>query len=1024
MQGGAIGAVLHRAAESQPRRTRSPTTSTPGTGPRRRSPRRGAIARCTSPATRAATYMRGAAAERARAEHRTRPIVHYTPNETISGVEFQLRTGNRQRAAGGRHVLEHPVAAHRCVRSSASSMPARRRTSVRPGLTLVIVREDLLGQARVRDPVGVQLQGGGRRGLAAEHAADVRLVRGRAGVQMAEEKRRRCRDGRAQPRQGAARCTRRSTAPRSTEPVAQDARSWMNVTFTLRKPELDAAFLEQAAAAGLHNLKGHRLSGGMRASLYNAMPIDGCRGADRLHARIRAQARMKTHGKVRERMVELQAQVAPRPARRARRGRGTAHCPAGAADLGEHPRAHRRDRCADSRAAQRARTLRATGRHLEVGEPARRSISTARSARRRSCARRSSAIDGPLRDEEIARLFREIMSACLAQQEPLKVAFLGPEGTFTQAAVLKHFGSSVRALPLPAIDEVFHEVEGGIADFGVVPIENSSEGTVNHTLDMFLASALKICGEVELRIHHHLMGRMSALADVQARVRARPGARRSAAAGWTSSCPTSSVSPCRAMPRARGARATSAARRRSRAGPRPRSTGSTLLADEIEDRPDNTTRFLVVGRKLFSPSGADRTTLLVSASDTDDAGALFRLLEPFAEHRINMTRIESRPSRKRKWDYVFFIDVEGHVSDPPLAKALASLEKRASLVQDAGLLSAGRALMAHVPTRPSRQRIDARRPRARRRDGHGAGRQVHLAPRAPAVGASPTATSEMQRLSGERGLPGDPRGDARAGRAPSSSRRRRRCGCTASGCAGLQGRAARARHGQCRHGDAAVHGTARGAVLRLRADRRCLADAAAHGARGAAAARDGRRRAHPRRHAAGRASAAGAALHGIDYRMPVASAQVKSAHPAGGAVCRRAHAPSPRRRACRDHSERMLASCGRARSRREGLDDHARSARSGWRASSSRCRAISPRRHSSSSPASRRGAARAAARRTSGSIRRAPDCSTSCAAWAADIEIENPRVERRPSRWRTCACSARRLRGIAVPAAAGAAGDR
>ena len=115
---------------------------------------------------------------------------------------------------------------------------------------------------------------------------------------------------------------------------------------------------------------------------------------------------------------------------------------------------------------------------------------------------------GPLRDEEIARLFREIMSACLAQQEPLKVAFLGPEGTFTQAAVLKHFGSSVRALPLPAIDEVFHEVEGGIADFGVVPIENSSEGTVNHTLDMFLSSALKICGEVELRIHHHLMGKM------------------------------------------------------------------------------------------------------------------------------------------------------------------------------------------------------------------------------------------------------------------------------------------------------------------------------------------------------------------------------------------------------------------------------------------------------------------------------------------------------------------------------------
>ena len=123
--------------------------------------------------------------------------------------------------------------------------------------------------------------------------------------------------------------------------------------------------------------------------------------------------------------------------------------------------------------------------------------------------------EGPLRDEEIARLFREIMSACLAQQEPLKVAFLGPEGTFTQAAVFKHFGSSVRALPLPAIDEVFQEVEGGIADFGVVPIENSTEGTVNHTLDMFLNSGLKICGEVEMRIHHCLMGRMSGIADIK-----------------------------------------------------------------------------------------------------------------------------------------------------------------------------------------------------------------------------------------------------------------------------------------------------------------------------------------------------------------------------------------------------------------------------------------------------------------------------------------------------------------------------
>jgi chorismate mutase / prephenate dehydratase len=291
--------------------------------------------------------------------------------------------------------------------------------------------------------------------------------------------------------------------------------------------------------------------------------------------------------------------------------------------------------------------------------------------------------DGPLRDEEIARLFREIMSACLAQQEPLKVAFLGPEGTFTQAAVLKHFGSSVRALPLPAIDEVFHEVEGGVADFGVVPIENSSEGTVNHTLDMFLASSLKICGEVELRIHHHLMGRMSTLADVR-RVCAHAQAL-GQCRGWLDEH-LPDVERIAESSNAEGARR--ARDERGTAGIASRAAaeiyGLTLLADEIEDRPDNTTRFLVVGRKLFSRSGADRTTLLVSATGTDDAGALFRLLKPFAEHRVNMTRIESRPSRKKKWDYVFFIDVEGHVSDPPLAKALASLEKHASLFKILG----------------------------------------------------------------------------------------------------------------------------------------------------------------------------------------------------------------------------------------------------------------------------------------------------------------------------------------------------
>ena len=290
---------------------------------------------------------------------------------------------------------------------------------------------------------------------------------------------------------------------------------------------------------------------------------------------------------------------------------------------------------------------------------------------------------GPLRDEEIVRLFREIMSACLAQQEPLKVAFLGPEGTFTQAAVLKHFGSSVRSLPLTAIDEIFHEVEGGVADFGVVPIENSSEGTVNHTLDMFLTSGLKICGEVELRISHNLMGKMSGFESIK-RVCAHPQALAQCRGWLDDQLPEAErvgvSSNAEGARRARDERGTAAI-----AGSAAAEIYSlNVLASEIEDRSDNTTRFLVVGRKLFSASGADRTTLLVSTSDTDDAGALFLLLEPLAQHKVNMTRIESRPSRKRKWDYVFFIDVEGHVTDPGVSKALAALESRASLFKVLG----------------------------------------------------------------------------------------------------------------------------------------------------------------------------------------------------------------------------------------------------------------------------------------------------------------------------------------------------
>lgn len=291
---------------------------------------------------------------------------------------------------------------------------------------------------------------------------------------------------------------------------------------------------------------------------------------------------------------------------------------------------------------------------------------------------------GPLRDEEMLRLFREIMSACLAQQEPLKIGFLGPEGTFTQSAVFKHFGHSVRALPFHTIDEIFQEVESGVADFGVVPIENSTEGSVNNTLDMFLTSPLKIAGEIELRIEQHLLGRMQGLEKIE-RICAHE----------------QSLAQCRGWLREYlphieliGMSSNAAGARRARDENGTAAIGPEVAADvydlkilvnSIEDRSDNSTRFLVVGRELLAPSGSDKTTLLVSTSGTaGGAGVLHKLLLPLAEHNVVMTFIESRPSRRKNWDYVFFIDIEGHASEFPVKDALAVLEKESSLFRVLG----------------------------------------------------------------------------------------------------------------------------------------------------------------------------------------------------------------------------------------------------------------------------------------------------------------------------------------------------
>jgi chorismate mutase/prephenate dehydratase len=290
---------------------------------------------------------------------------------------------------------------------------------------------------------------------------------------------------------------------------------------------------------------------------------------------------------------------------------------------------------------------------------------------------------GPLTDEEMVRVFREIMSACLAQEEPLKIAYLGPEGTFTHAAVTKHFGHSVRALSVPTINEIFHEVESGIADFGIVPVENSTEGTVNHTLDMFLTSPLKICGEVELRIHQHLMGKMREIGQVR-RICSHSQSLAQCRAWLSQYLPNIEQIPvssnAEAARRARDEEGTGALAGDAAADV----YGLNVLFRDVEDQGDNTTRFLVIGRKLFPASGQDKTSLLLSASDTQGPGVLLQLLEPLAKYGVNMTRIESRPSRRKKWDYVFFVDVDGHAEEAPLSAALDEVQRATDLFRVLG----------------------------------------------------------------------------------------------------------------------------------------------------------------------------------------------------------------------------------------------------------------------------------------------------------------------------------------------------
>ncbi len=273
------------------------------------------------------------------------------------------------------------------------------------------------------------------------------------------------------------------------------------------------------------------------------------------------------------------------------------------------------------------------------------------------------------------------MSACLSLEQPLGIAFLGPLGTFSESAAVKHFGHAARLLPQVSIDDVFREVEAQHADYAVVPIENSTEGAVGRTLDLLLTTPLKICGEVVLRIHQHLLSNETALADVH-KVYSHAQSLAQCHEWLNRNLPH--------LPRIPVASNAEAARMASEdpescaiAGEAAAQLyGLNILAPNIEDDPNNTTRFLVIADHDAGPSGKDRTSLVFSA--TNRPGAIHGLLEPMARHGVDMTKLQSRPARSGLWEYVFYADINGHREDPEVAAALRELDERAAFVKIIG----------------------------------------------------------------------------------------------------------------------------------------------------------------------------------------------------------------------------------------------------------------------------------------------------------------------------------------------------
>jgi chorismate mutase/prephenate dehydratase len=288
---------------------------------------------------------------------------------------------------------------------------------------------------------------------------------------------------------------------------------------------------------------------------------------------------------------------------------------------------------------------------------------------------------GPLLAQSVSTLFTEIMSHCRALEEPLSVAFLGPQGTFTEAAMIKRFGQACRGVPCASIDEVFRKVESGEASYGVVPVENSTEGAIGRTLDLLLQSPLKICGEVLLAVHQCLLSR--AKLDEIRTVFSHPQSLGQCQDWLNAHLPKAVRNPVSSNAEAARLAAEhphdSAAIAGKQAGEH---FAVPVLAESIEDDPRNTTRFLVIGNQDVSASGQDKTSLVMSA--VNRPGAVHDLLVPLAKHGVSMSKLESRPAKSGLWEYVFFVDIEGHQSDAKIADALRELKDVAAFVKVLG----------------------------------------------------------------------------------------------------------------------------------------------------------------------------------------------------------------------------------------------------------------------------------------------------------------------------------------------------